>query len=94
MNKSLYTLEEYDYIYKHYHCDSIESIADHLGRSVPSVEHRAAKLGLGVVKPFSGDEVQLAKKYGPILGDALVFLVPDRTTSEVRELNTCVELAH
>ena len=84
-----YTYEEYDYIYNHYNTDGAAAVAEQLDRSVPSIENKAAKLGLVNKGVFTANELQLAKKYGNTLGDAMVFLLPERTVPEIREMIAC-----
>lgn len=89
MSKVLYTYEEYDYIYNHYNTDGATAVAEQLDRSVPSIENKAAKLGLVNKGVFTTNELQLAKKYGSTLGDAMIFLLPERTVPEIREMIAC-----
>ena len=91
MSKVLYTYEEYDYIYKHYNTDGAEAISQCLERSVPSIENKANKLGLSPKGVFTTNELQLAQKYGSTLGDAMVFILPDRTVPEIQELVACTK---
>lgn len=87
---NLYTIDEYDYIYKHYNEEGAEAVGEALNRSASSVESKAQKLGLVPHNSFTDEELSLAKEYNKTLGTALIFLFPYRTVSEIEELIKCV----
>lgn len=60
------------------------------GRSLVNIEARAEKLNTHIKKPFTDNEKHLAKYYKSTLGTALIFLLPDRSPSEIKELLECI----
>lgn len=89
MSKVLYTYDEYAYIYNHYNTEGAAAISEALERSVPSIENKASKLGLVPHGVFTTNELALAQKYGADLGEAMIFLMPERTIPEIQELIAC-----
>lgn len=88
---SPYTFEDYDFIYKNFNSTPIAEIAEKLGRSIASVRIKAEKLGLIKTGEFTATEQQYARTYGKTLGTALMFVIPDRTSSAIKELLQCTE---
>lgn len=89
MEQAVYTFEDYDYIYRHYNVDGAESVAAALNRSVQSVNAKAVKMNLVGAKEFTQQEKEYVRNYGKVLGTALVFLMPGRTSFEVKEMLAC-----
>ena len=85
-----WTFQDYDHLYKHYNQEGAEKCSEDLSRSRPSVTSKALKMGLHREGAFRPEEIKLAKSYGKVLHGALIFLLPNRTTSEVEELIECV----
>lgn len=84
-----WSFREIDYVYKHYNVDGAESVSKVLGRSVTSVISKAEKLNLKRKGEFQKYELDYASTYGRPLGGAMIFLIPDRTSLEVKELIKC-----
>lgn len=84
-----WTFQDYDYLYKHYNTDGAVACADVLHRSVDHVEAKAEKMSLIPQGAFKQYELDLASTYGKTLGGAMIFLLPHRTTYEVKELIEC-----
>lgn len=87
-----WTWNEYDIVRKEYPERGVE-IADKLpSRSATNIESRAERLCTRIKTPFTDFEKELAKKYGPSLQEALIFLLPKRSPVEIKELLLCVGL--
>lgn len=91
MKTSQWTMQEYDFLYKNYNTKGADFVAEHLDRSVSSVNSKAEKMGLNGPCDFKKYELDLASSYGKTLGTALTFLLPKRTSGEVLELIECVK---
>ena len=87
---SNWSYSEYDVLYKEYPINGPVAVSDKIGRTVTSTVGRASKMGLNVPTPFTPQELQLARVYRAQLGDALIFLMPNRTTVEIEALLRCV----
>ena len=80
-----WSYEEIDILYKNYALRTIDELVEMLGRTKPSIEQKARKMGLYHNPTFTQAEKKLAKT----LGKDLVFLMPERTISEVEVLLNC-----
>lgn len=89
MQGDAWTFSEIDYLYKHYNTDGACKVSDELSRSEPSVRNKAEKLCLKRSGSFTQAELAYASSYGKVLGTALTFLLPHRTSYEVKELIKC-----
>lgn len=89
VNNAPFTLDEYDYLYKHYAELGAAECAERLNRTVGSIENHAYKLGISSKSKFKQYELDYASTYGRALGTAMIFLLPDRTSTEVEELIRC-----
>lgn len=89
MDNNNFTFEDYKYIYEHYNTDNVDDIAKKLGKSSVQVITKASKLGLRGVKEFTNEHAQAAKYYGKTLGTAIIFLFPELTIPEAKELLQC-----
>lgn len=81
-----WTWNDYDIIYNKYPefgKDVKYFIKD---RSPSALQSKAEKLGVSYNVPFTNSELALVAKYKNDLGDALIFLLPDRTVNELREV--------
>lgn len=79
-----WSFEEYDYLYKNYPTMGAEAVAEQLGRSVNSVRTKAERLMLWEHVGFQPEEISLIKSYGKHLGTAMIFLMPNRTTHDIK----------
>ena len=89
MQSKPWTYEELDVLYNNYAKIPVTDLADKLGRTVQSIESKAIKMHLHKATPFTNTERHYAKTCGKELGTALMFLMPDRSVSEVEVLLSC-----
>ena len=87
---SPWTFEDYDYLYKNYSTEGPVVCSEKLERSVEVVNTKAMQLNLELQGGFKQEEIALARSYGKTLGNAMIFLLPKRTTHEIEELIECV----
>lgn len=84
-----WSFEDYDYLYKHFAVNGVVSCAKELQRSETAVTSKSMKLGLSSQSPYTAQELNFANSYGKVLGGALMFLMPNRTSGECKELIEC-----
>jgi len=84
-----WSFADYKFLYENYNTLGPVECAKELNRSVSSVENKAEKLKISRQGSFKQYELDYASTYGKSLGTALIFLLPHRTTCEVRELLEC-----
>lgn len=84
-----WTIQDYDYLYKHYCSDGPKACANHLGVPVGLVKIKAKQLGIFFKRKATKEEIHLCKCYSTALGSALIFLMPDRSVSEIEEMVQC-----
>ena len=89
MNNNVFSYEDYLYLYEHYDVDELDDIVKKIGKSSMQIIAKARKLGLRGTKEFTPQHMQAAKYYGKTLGTALIFLFPELTVPEVKELLQC-----
>lgn len=74
---------DYDYLRKEYPL-SVKKTFEHFSDTKPAtIQTRALRIGACAFVPFTQEEKALAEAYGKTLGSALIFLLPNRTPSEV-----------
>ena len=84
-----WTFQEYDYLYKNYNKIGAIECAKHLHRTLTQVMNKAERLELTPQGEFKQHELDFASTYGKCLGGAMIFLLPKRTSYEVKELIEC-----
>lgn len=89
MNNKEWSWEDYDYLYKHYNTVPISEIAEHLGRSISSVNSHAEKLGLFPIFTPVQKDINLIRTYHKQLGNAVIFLTPTYSTAMVEDVIKC-----
>lgn len=62
------------------------ALAKELGTTVAALNSVAVKLGVTHASKFSDEEMEIVRRHGRKLKDALVFLLPNRTVSEVHKV--------
>ena len=87
-----WTWDEYTIVREEYPERGVAIIDKLPSRSATNIESRAERLGTRLKTPFTDYEKELAKKYGPTLQEALIFLLPKRSPVEIKELLLCVGL--
>lgn len=60
-----------------------EELAKELGVSQENLASRAKSLGVSINKPLTVQEIELYRRYYSKLGQAIIFLCPDRSISEI-----------
>lgn len=60
-----------------------DALAEEFGISVTNLRDRAMQLGVSLHQEFTEEEDLLFKKYQPKLKEAMVFLMPYRSPSEI-----------
>lgn len=85
-----WTFADYDYLYKHYNTDGADKCALALNRSPAAITAKAMKLNLRPQGEFKEAELKQVKSYGKVLGTAMMFIIPYRTSYEIKEMMTCV----
>lgn len=80
-----WTFQEYDFLYKNYCSRGPKYVAEQLNRTVASVSNKASKMDL-LYGPYSEEERQYIKTYGESLKGALIFLMPDRCSTDFEEM--------
>lgn len=83
---SHWTYDEYDCVYRKFPIFGVDFCAKEINRSIDTIENKARALGVSPYKEFTEQEIKVAKEYGKRLGQALMFLLPNRTSWEVSEL--------
>lgn len=89
-----WTWDDYDYIYNNFACGDSDEIAQHLGRSILNIEAKAQKLNVSKCKEPTTEEIQMYHNYKKVLGNALIFLMPDRSIPELGVIAECVNPSH
>lgn len=86
MQQSTWTWNDYDTLRKQYPVMGIGITKLFPNVSIENIQKRTERLNTFVHTPFTDEEKQLAKEYGPTLGSALMFVIPNRTPDELAEL--------
>lgn len=89
MQSKPWTYADLDMLYKEYAYSDTEELAKKMNRTVQSVESKALHLNLYKSVSFTNTEKKTAEMFGKELGTALIFLMPDRTVTEVEVLLSC-----
>lgn len=86
-----WTWDEYDTLRNKYPKMGPDIVQEIQGRSITNITARAEKLNTHIMRPFTEEELSLARQYHKHLGTALQFLLPDRSPIEIEELLACAE---
>lgn len=86
-----WTWDEYDTLRSCYPNMGVDITSKIEGRSIVNIESRAEKLNTHIKQPFTEEELYLAKYYGKTLGDAVIFMMPQRSPVEIKELLECIK---
>lgn len=84
-----WTIQDYDYIYKHYNTDGPKACAEALGKLPNLVNIKAQNLDIRYRTEFTTDELKMCRQYSSIMGTALIFLMPNRTVEDIKEMIKC-----
>lgn len=76
---------DYDLVYKQYPFKGVEVKDELADRTPTSIMTKAKRLGVSTDCPLTEAERELISKYGKDLGTALIFILPERTTEEIKE---------
>lgn len=91
MNSKEWTWEDYEFLYRNYNLVHVKDIAAKLQRSVGSVVAHAEKLGLLPKVSTSQEDKNLVVEHKKKLGTALVFLLPEYSTTMMEDLIACTK---
>lgn len=75
-----------DYLYNNYSLGDDASICKELDVTKTAISAEVEKLHLRRCGRFTEEELNTAERYGSSLGTALIFLMPQRSVPEVRQL--------
>lgn len=79
-----YTIEDIDYIYTHLTTDSVEDMSKHLGRSPERIRLFVERMNQLYAGKLTKEEKATIHNYS-YLGDALMFVLPNRPIQMIRE---------
>ncbi len=81
----IWDYEKIDYLYHHYGIDDYRNICEKLNVTKSSLFNEAGKLAMYPKGEFTCEETRILKQYGKTLGNAVVFLLENRTIPEVEK---------
>ena len=90
-NEKQWSYADYDKLYNEYPTRDVVTLAKEMGVSVSNLVDRACTLNIHNMKEPEQKELELAKSYGKALGSAMIFLLPERTPQECKELMECAQ---
>lgn len=85
----LWNYNDYKTVYAQFPIIGAIDTATLLGRSVNSTISKAVRMNISTPTEFSPMELSMAENYGKTIGKSLIFLLPNRTTTEIEELLRC-----
>lgn len=84
---------DYDTVRRQYPYKGKRLVGDLPGRSAINIESKAERLHTYIHSPFTPEELKIAKSFGKSLKECIIFILPDRSISEIEELLECVSNA-
>ena len=84
---------DYDIVRRQYPYKGKRLTEDLPGRSTINIESKADCLRTYIHSSFTPEEIKIAKSFGKSLHECIIFLLPDRSISEIEELLACVSNA-
>lgn len=86
-----WTWTDYDFLYKNYANLGAEEVAKRLNKPVDTVITKSEKMHLRDKHSYTKEEIKLSRAYGSILKGSMIFLIPDRTSKDIKELLACAK---